>query len=316
MEWAATRDAYGKALIELGEKYKEVVVLDSDVSASTRTYLFKEKYPSRFFNFGVAEANMIGFAAGLALCGKIPFASSFAIFAAGRAYEQIRVAVAWPNLNVKIIVTHAGISVGEDGASHQSIEDIALMRILPNMKVVVPADIVEAEKAILEAVNIPGPVFIRLGRPKVPVIYKKDKPFSFGKADVLMEGEDVVIIACGIMVSESLKAAETLKKEGISATVLNVSTIKPIDKTSILHYANNTRAVIVAEEHSIYGGLGSAVAELLAENSYPVVMKRIGIEDKFGVSGEYLELLDYFRISEKYISSSAIELVEKKSKLI
>ncbi|MDI3310790.1 MAG: transketolase family protein [Thermoanaerobacterium sp.] len=293
---AATREAYGKALVELGEKNKNVVVLDADLSKSTKTAEFQKAYPDRFFNIGISEQDMMGTAAGLATCGKIPFASSFAIFATGRAYEQIRNSIGYPKLNVKIAATHAGITVGEDGATHQSIEDISLMRGIPNMVVINPSDAEETRQAILAAAEHYGPVYIRLGRMAVPDIHDKNYKFELGKGEIIREGKDIAIIATGIMVSIALEAADKLKEEGINATVVNMHTIKPIDRELIVKVAKQTGKVVTAEEHSIIGGLGSAVCEVLSEE-YPVRVKRIGINDTFGQSGTPKELLKYYNLT-------------------
>lgn len=306
----ATREAYGEALVELGEKIKDLVVLDADLSKSTKTSVFAKKFPERFFNMGIAEQNLMGVAAGLATCGKIPFASTFAVFATGRAFEQIRNSICYPNLNVKIAASHAGITVGEDGATHQSIEDIALMRALPNMVVINPADAVETKKAVFAAAMHKGPVYIRLGRHPVDVIFDESYEFQLGKGVVLKEGEDIAIIATGIMVGEALKAYEELKKENINAMVVNIHTIKPIDKDVILKTAN-CKAVITVEEHTIYGGLGSAVAEVLSEEK-PVLLKRIGIEDTFGESGKPEELLKMYGLTADRIVSEAIKVLKKR----
>ncbi|EIW00399.1 LOW QUALITY PROTEIN: transketolase, alpha subunit, partial [Thermoanaerobacter siderophilus SR4] len=261
----ATREAYGEALVELNKRNKNVVVLDADLSKSTKTAEFQKVCPERFFNIGIAEADMIGTAAGLATCGKIPFVSTFAIFAVGRAYEQIRNSVAYPKLNVKIAATHAGITVGEDGATHQSIEDISLMRSIPNMVVINPSDDVETKYAILQAAEYEGPVYIRLGRMTVPTIHDEHCKFQIGKGEILKSGNDVTIIATGIMVAMALEAAEELKKYGIDAEVINIHTIKPIDKELIISSAKKTGKIVTAEEHSIIGGLGSAVCEVLSQ---------------------------------------------------
>lgn len=286
----ATRDAYGEALKELGRVNKDVVVLDADLSGSTKTAVFKKEYPERFFNVGIAEQSLMGTAAGLAAAGKIPFASTFAMFATGRAFEIVRNSICYPKLNVKIAATHAGLTVGEDGATHQSVEDISLMRSIPNMVVLNPADGVETRQCILKAAEYNGPVYIRLGRSKIPIIFDEDYNFEIGKGVELKNGNDVTIIATGIMVAKALEASEMLKEEGISARVINISTIKPIDKDIIIKAAKETKGIITAEEHSIIGGLGSAVAEVLVENC-PIQMKRIGLEDTFGESGSGDELL-------------------------
>ncbi len=310
MSKIATRDAYGKALVKLGDINNNVVVLDADLSKSTKTYDFGKTYPDRFFNMGIAEQNLIGAACGFATAGKIPFASSFAMFASGRAFEIIRNSVCYPNLNVKICATHAGITVGEDGASHESVEDISIMRSIPNMTVLVPADGVEAEKMIFEAANVYGPMYVRLGRSAVDTIFTEEYKFEIGKGTVLTEGDDVSIIACGIMVNEAIKASEELKKEGINARVINMSTIKPIDKELIIKSAKETKAIVTAEEHSIIGGLGSAVSEVLAEEC-PTILKRVGIKDVFGESGNPNDLLEKYGLTYKDIINSVKEVIAK-----
>lgn len=307
----ATRDAYGKALVRLGKENKDIVVLDADLAKSTKTIEFAKAFPERFFDMGIAEQNMIGTAAGLSLAGKIPFVSSFAIFATGRAFEQLRNSVAYPKLNVKVAATHAGITVGEDGASHQSVEDIAIMRALPNMTVIVPADGVETEQAVIKAAKYEGPVYIRLGRSGVPVIYDENYQFEIGKAHVVREGSQVTIVAAGIMVSAALEAAETLTQEGIEAEVINLSTIKPLDEATILQSLQKTGCVVTAEEHSIIGGLGSAVAELAAEK-YPVPLVRVGVKDVFGESGKPHELLEKYGLTPQDIVQAAKEVVARK----
>ncbi len=307
----ATRDAYGEELVRLGAENKDVVVLDADLSKSTKTHDFMKNYPDRFFNMGIAEANMMVTAAGLATVGKIPFASTFAMFATGRAFEQIRNSIAYPRLNVKIAATHAGITVGEDGGSHQSIEDIAIMRALPGMTVFVPADAVETKAAIRAAAEIKGPVYIRLGRSGVPVLHGEDFTFTPGEAVTLREGSDVAIMAAGIMVSIALEAAEKLSGEGIEATVLDVHTIKPLDIFAVVEAAGTCGAVVTAEEHSIIGGLGSAVAETLAEHR-PVPMQRVGVRDTFGESGKPDELLKHFGLTADEIVKAAKKVIEKK----
>ncbi|SHE75164.1 transketolase subunit B [Thermoanaerobacter uzonensis DSM 18761] len=300
----ATREAYGKALVELGAKNKNIVVLDADLSKSTKTADFQKVYPDRFFNMGISEQDMMVTAAGLATCGKIPFASTFAIFATGRAYEQVRNSIGYPHLNVKIAATHAGITVGEDGATHQSIEDISLMRGIPGMVVINPADAEETRQAIFAAADHYGPVYIRLGRMAVPDIHDQNYKFELGKGEVIREGKDVAIIATGIMVAIAIEAADKLKEEGIDATVVNIHTIKPIDKDLIVEVAKKTGKVITAEEHSIIGGLGSAVAEVLSEE-YPVKIKRIGIRDEFGQSGSPKELLRHYGLTAEDIVKTA-----------
>jgi len=296
----STRQAYGEALAKLGDKYENVVVLDADLAEATKTILFKKKFPDRFFDMGIAEADMIGTAAGLATCGKIPFVSSFAMFAVGRAFEQVRNSIAYPNLNVKIAATHAGITVGEDGATHQAIEDIALMRAVPNMQIICPCDQYEAAWAVEEAAKISGPAYIRLGRSDVPDIYNENQKFEFGKGIELIDGKDVTIIATGIMVSKAIEASEELKNKGISARVIDIHTIKPLDKEIILKAAQETRGIIVAEEHNIIGGLGGAVAEIVSENC-PTKVIRVGVEDEFGQSGKATELLEEYGLTSKKI---------------
>lgn len=307
----ATRDAYGEALAELGAINENIVVLEADLSKSTKTSDFKKVYPERFFNMGIAEQNMLGTAAGFAAAGKIPFASTFAVFAAGRAYDQIRNSIAYPNLNVKIAATHAGLTVGEDGGSHQMLEDIALMRALPNMTVIVPADGVETKQVIKAVAEYEGPVYIRMGRPKVPVLFGDDYKFEIGKGVVLKDGADVTLIATGIMVSKAVEAAELLAAEGISAAVVNISTIKPLDAELIIAQAQKTGAVVTCEEHTICGGLGSAVAEVLVENC-PVPMVRVGVADKFGESGLPDELLEKYGLSAANIAAQAKAVIARK----
>lgn len=299
----ATRDAYGEALCELGKENLNVVVLDADLAGATKTIGFKKEFPDRFFDMGIAEADMIATAAGLATCGKIPFASSFAVFAVGRAFDQVRNSVAYPKLNVKIAATHAGITVGEDGATHQAIEDIAMVRALPNMMILNPCDEFETRWAIKEAAKINGPVYIRLGRSKVPDVYSENYNFEFGKGVTLCDGTDVTIIATGIMVAEAIKAHEILKEEGISARVIDIHTIKPIDREIILRAAQETKGIVTAEEHSIIGGLGSAVSEVVCEGC-PTKVLRVGVQDRFGKSGRAEELLAEYGLT-------AEELVKK-----
>lgn len=297
MSKKSTRQAYGEALVELGQINKNVVVLDADLTKSTKTNLFKEKFPERHFNVGIAEADLIGTAAGLATCGKVAFASTFAMFAAGRAFEQIRNTVAYPKLNVKIAPTHAGISVGEDGGSHQSVEDIALMRAIPGMVVLSPADAVETKKMVFAAAEYNGPVYIRMGRLDVETIFDEATyDFQIGVANTVREGNDVTIAATGLMTAEALKAAEILAQEGISVRVINVGTIKPLDGETILKAAQETKFIITAEEHSVIGGLGSAVSEFLSE-VHPTKVKKLGIYDKFGQSGKANELLEKYELT-------------------
>ena len=311
MEKQATREAYGQALEELGAVRQDVVVLDADLSKSTKTSMFQSKYPDRFFNAGIAEQNLMGLAAGFAAAGKVPFASTFAVFATGRAYDQIRNSICYPRLNVKIASTHAGITVGEDGGSHQALEDINLMRGLPNMTVLVPADGPEAKNAVKAAAEYEGPVYIRLGRSGVPTITDADAPFVIGKGRVMREGSDVTLIGCGMMVAKALEAADALAEEGVSAAVIDMSTIKPIDRELIVEWAKKTGAVVTAEEHNIIGGLGSAVAEVLVEEAL-VPMERVGIEDVFGESGTGGELVEKYRLTAEHIVEKAKRAMARK----
>ncbi|MDI9495582.1 MAG: transketolase family protein [Bacillota bacterium] len=307
----ATREAYGEALKRLAVDNPDIVVLDADLSGSTKTSEFKKVSPERFFNVGIAEQNLIGTAAGLALAGKIPFASSFAMFAAGRAFEIIRNTVAYPGLNVKIAATHAGLSVGEDGGSHQAIEDISLMRSIPNMTVISPADGREAEQAVLRAAEYVGPVYIRLGRMAVEDVYDDSYVFELGKGVLLRDGKDAAIIATGLMVQEALKAHDMLKEEGIDARVINIHTIKPIDRDIIIKAAKETKAIVTAEEHSVVGGLGSAVLEVLSDQ-YPVLLKRVGIQDTFGESGKPKDLLKKYGLTAEEIVRQTKEIIKMK----
>lgn len=299
-EKIATRQSYGEALAELGRKNKDIVVLDADLSTATKTSVFAKEFPDRFFDMGISEQDMIGTAAGFATCKKIPFASTFAVFAAGRAYDQIRNAVCYPNLNVKICASHAGITVGEDGATHQMLEDIALMRALPNMTVICPSDDTQTKLAVEAISKINGPVYMRLSRMATPIIYEKDQEFEIGKAVQIGEGIDATVIATGDMVCEAIKAKEELEKEGINIRVLDMHTIKPIDKDAIIKCAKETKKIITIEDHSIIGGLGSAVCETLAEE-YPTQVIRMGIKDQFGKSGKAEELLKYFGLTSEDI---------------
>ena len=307
----ATREAYGKALAKFGAKY-DIVVLDADLSKSTKTDTFKKTFPERFINCGIAEASMMSTAAGLAACGKTVFASSFAMFAAGRAFEQVRNSICYPNLNVKIGATHAGISVGEDGATHQAVEDIAIMRAIPGMSVISPADAVEAEAAVEAAILHNGPVYLRFGRLAVPVINDETTyKFEWGKGVVLKDGTDVTIIANGLMVPEALKAHEILQSEGISARIVNMHTIKPIDKELIIDSIKKTGAIVTAEEHNIIGGLGSAVAEVVCKN-VPAPIEMVGIEDKFGKSGVPAKLLEEYGLTAENIAKKAHDVLKRK----
>ena len=300
----ATRESYGNALVELGTEYKNLVVLDADLAAATKTGIFRKVFPERHIDCGIAEANMMGVAAGLATAGMVPFASTFAMFAAGRAFEQIRNSIGYPHLNVKIGATHAGISVGEDGATHQCNEDIALMRTIPGMTIINPADDVEAKAAVKAAYEMDGPVYMRFGRLAVPIINDRaDYKFEIGKGVVLKEGKDVAIIATGLCVSEALEAAKMLKIDGIDAKVINIHTIKPIDKELLIDVAKETGKIVTVEEHSVVGGLGGAVAEVLSENM-PVPMKRIGINDVYGESGPAIRLLEKYGLDSKGIYQS------------
>lgn len=307
----STRDAYGSALVELGRTERKLVVLDADVSKATRTEHFAKEFPDRFINVGCAEANLIGTAAGLSLTGKIPVASTFAVFASCRSLDQIRNTVCYPSLNVKIVATHCGITVGADGASHQSIEDIAIMRSLPNMTVVVPSDPIETKKALREAIYHDGPVYVRLGRVPVPNVTTDDSPFSIGKGLVLREGKDVAILACGIMVGIALQAARYLVERDISVKVINMHTIKPLDEQLVVEAAQETGAIATVEEHSILGGLGGAVAEVISRSA-PVPLERIGIEDRFAESGQPDELLEKYGLSVEHIVSVVKQLISKK----
>ena len=312
-EMVATRQAYGDALLELGEKNKDIVVLDADLSKSTTTAKFGKKYPERFFNMGVAEANMMNTAAGLATCGKIPFVSSFSIFATGRAWEQIRNTICYSGLNVKIVATHSGVSVGPDGASHQCIEDLSLMRTIPTMTVIEPCDAVETRKSILAAVDHKGPVYIRLGRAAVPIITKKEDPYTIGRANILRTGDDVAIVACGALVVHSLTAADMLLKEGIGATLVNMHTVKPIDQELLGKVAKQVNALVTAEQHVLDGGLGSAVASVLAR-TYPIPIEMVGIDNRFGQSGDPDILFKEYHLLPDDIVLAAKRAIERKKK--
>ena len=307
----ATRDAYGKALVELADKGENILVLDADLAAATKTGMFKKAHPERFIDVGIAESNLMGVAAGLAATGHTVFASSFAMFAAGRAFEQIRNSIGYPHLNVKIGATHAGISVGEDGASHQCCEDIALMRSIPGMVILNPADDIEARACVFAAVKHQGPVYMRFGRLAVPRVFDENYQFEIGKGNVLVEGSDVTIIATGLMVKEALEAAELLKNDGISARVVNMATVKPVDRDIIIDSAKKTGAIVTAEEHNIIGGLGSAVAEVICE-TVPVPVVRVGVNDVFGKSGPAVELLHIFGLDAANIAEKAKTAVSMK----
>lgn len=307
----STREAYGQALVELGDIKDDIVVLDADLSKSTKTIEFAKKFPKRFFNMGIAEQNLIGVACGLSTTSKIPFVSTFAVFATGRGFEIIRNSVCYPKLNVKICATHAGISVGEDGASHQSIEDISIMRSIPNMTVLVPADGIETKKMIFEIAKYKGPVYVRLGRNSVPAVFNEDYDFEIGKGVILREGIDATIIACGIMVDKAIEASLILKSEGISVRVVNMSTIKPIDEELIIESAVKTGAIVTVEEHNIIGGLGSAVSEVVAEEC-PVLVKKIGIDDIFGQTGKPTELISEYNLTVDCIVEKVKEVIKHK----
>jgi len=307
----ATRDAYGEALIELGMARDDIVVLDADLSGSTRTKGFSQAFPERFFNLGVAEANMMGTAAGLAAMGKTVFASSFAMFAAGKAWEQVRQSICVPRLNVKICASHAGLTVGEDGKSHQMLEDLALMSVLPNMTVIVPADAVEARAAVRAAAEIEGPVYVRLSRAKTPVVLPAGHVFEVGRGNVIRDGSDVAIVACGVEVAAALEAADALSSEGIAARVIDMASVKPLDEELILRAARECGAVLTAEEHQVRGGLGSAVADLLVRHS-PVPMEIVGVQDTFGQSGTADELLALHGLDGASLAARARRLVTRK----
>jgi transketolase len=313
MDWKLKnmRPGFGEALVELGQKYHNVVALNADLSGSTTTAMFDQAYPERFFNVGVAEQNLMGISAGLAATGKIVFASTFAMFATGRAYDQIRQSIAYPKMNVKIVATHAGITVGGDGASHQMHEDLALMRVLPHMTVIAPADYWETKKAVLKVAEVPGPCYIRTARTDTPLIYDEDYKFKIGLADTLRDGDDVTIIAMGLMVVKAIEAAEELKKLGISARVINMSTIKPIDKKIIIKAARETGAIVTAEEHNMIVGMGSAVTEVLTDHE-PVPQRRVGIPDVFGESGESEELMEAYGLTVENIVENVKLAVEMK----
>lgn len=311
MEKIATRQAYGEALVELGHQNENVVVFDADLSAATMTKTFKEAFPGRHYNAGIAEANMIGMATGMSTTGLIPFCSTFAIFGTGRVYEQIRNSIAYPKFNVKLAMTHSGITVGEDGGSHQSIEDIALMRVIPGMTVICPADANETKEAVFAAANIDGPVYIRLARAATPVFEgNMIKPFTLGKANVLKDGQDVAIFAYGAMVSESLSAADILSEKGIKAAVINMHTIKPLDTECLLKYAKETGCIVTCEEHSVIGGLGEACARALMESGISTKFTSIGINDVFGQSGKPDELFKEYGLSAPQIAERVLKILE------
>ena len=302
----ATRQSYGEAIASLGEKNEDIVVLDADLSGATKTNIFAKNFPDRFFDMGIAEQDMMATAAGFATCGKIPYASTFAVFATGRVYDQIRNSICYPNLNVKICATHCGITVGEDGATHQMLEDINLMRGLPNMIVISPSDDIQSKWAVEEASKINGPVYIRFGRAATPIIYDKNTKFEFGKGIQFGDGKDATIFATGIMVAEALKAKEELEKENINIRVIDIHTIKPIDKEIIIKSAKETKKLISVEEHSIIGGLGTAISEVLTDE-YPVKLIRMGMKDCFGRSGNAMKLLEYYGLTSKEIIENVLK---------
>lgn len=306
-EMLYARDVYGKTLVELGQKSSDVVVLDADLSGSTRTRLFAQEFPDRFLNFGVAEQNMMATAAGLASCGKVVFASTFAMFAAGRAWDQVRNTICYGNLNVKIVASHAGITVGPDGASHQALEDVAIMRVIPNMRVLVPCDGPQTRQAVLTAFQIPGPFYIRLGRAKVETI-EEDRSFILGKGNILIEGSDVTIVACGILVHQAIMAAQALKKDNISACVIDMACVKPIDAQLLIEQAKKTKGFVVCEEHSVIGGLASAVAEVISEE-HPTKILRIGVKNRFGQSGDETDLLKEYQLLSSDIMTAVKALL-------
>lgn len=309
----ATREAYGEALIEVGNKNPKVVVLDADLSKSTKTAGFGKNFPERFFNMGISEQNMMGTAAGLATTGKTPFVSTFAMFATGRAFEIIRNSIGYPSLNVKVCATHAGLTVGEDGASHQALEDISCMRTIPNMTVIVPADAVETKAAIHAIAEMEGPVYVRLGRAGVPIINdEKSYTYEIGKGVLLKDGNDATLVATGVMVGEALEASKILEEKGLSVRVINIHTIKPIDKELIIKAAKETGAIVTVEEHNVIGGLGSAVAEVVVEN-HPVPMKRIGTLDTFGESGKPDELLKKYGLTKEEMIEAVEEIIKRKA---
>lgn len=310
--WKETRDGFGKGLVVLGEKNPKVVVLCADLAKSTRASLFREKFPDRFFQFGVAEQNMMAAAAGMSLAGYIPFVCTYGVFAAGRCFDQLRVSVCYSNNNVKIGGAHSGILVGPDGATHQALEDIALARILPNLTVIEPSDALEAFKATMAMAEVSGPVYIRLGREKTPVITDEDSPFEIGKANIIKEGKDAVVFACGVELSEAFFAAEALEKKGIEVEVVNLHTIKPIDKETIIRVAKKTGAVVTAEIHQSAGGMGSAVAEVLCQN-FPVPIEMVGMKDQFGESGKPYQLLEKFGLDSKEIMEAIKRVLKRKA---
>jgi len=312
MEMKPTRDGYGEGLLELGRTNPQVLVLDADLSKSTRTDWFMKEYPERFFDIGIAEQDMLGTAAGLALAGKIPFVTTYGVFVAGRAWDQIRTTISYAELNVKIAGAHGGISVGADGATHQALEEIALMRVLPNMTLVVPCDAIETKKATIALANLKGPAYLRFAREATPVFTSESAPFEIGKSITLKEGADLTIIACGPIVYEALQAAETLHKSGIKAGVINMHTVKPLDKEAIIKAARETGAIVTAEEHQVMGGLGAAISEVLVQN-HPVPVEMIGIQDTFGESGTPEELAEKYGLTSRHITEAARKVLKRKS---
>jgi transketolase len=306
---AAMRDAYGEALLELGATNRDVVVIGADTTGSLKSGVFATKFPERFFNVGIAEQNLVSIAAGMALAGKVAYAGTYAIFVPGKSVDQIRNNIAYPDLNVKLVCSHGGISVGPDGASHQQVEDIAIMRAIPKMKVVVPADAVSTKATVKAIASIPGPFYVRLTRSSTSVVYERGFEYQFGKATVLSDGSDVALFACGIMVPEALKAAESLKSKGVSAAVVDLHTVKPLDSEAVVRFARRCGRVVTAEEHNVLGGMGSAVAEVLGESA-PTPMKRVGVMDTFGESGEAGELLRKYGLTAANIEQSAEALLK------
>lgn len=312
-EMMLARQGWAEALIELGEKNPNIAVLDADLAKSTLTCQFKEKFPKRFFDMGIAEQNMINVAGGLSLTGMIPFVATYGVFVSGRAWEQIRTSICYANLNVKFGGAHGGISVGPDGATHQALEEISIMRVLPGMTLLVPADYYETKKAVHAAAAINGPVYVRFGREKTPAVTTADMPFEVGKAIILKPGTDVTIVACGAMVAEALDAAEKMETQGVSAEVVNLHTIKPFDKDTVLASIRKTGCVVTAEEHQLYGGMGGAVAEVLVQN-HPVPMEMVGINDTFGESGQPRELMEKYGITAKEIFEKSLQVIARKKK--
>ncbi|HJX04075.1 MAG TPA: transketolase family protein [Dehalococcoidia bacterium] len=311
MTEAATREAYGRTLVEMGKANRDIVVLDADLAKSTMTIYFAREFPDRFFDCGLAEQNMIGIAAGFAASGKIPFASTFAVFASSRCFDQVRMSLGQQHLNIKVVATHSGVSVGEDGASHQAIEDLALYCSLPGVNVIVPADAIQTAAAVRYAANTEGPFYIRLNRPKLPIIYESDYKFNFGKGETLRDGNDITVIATGIMVARALEAADNLEKSNIHCRVINMHTLKPIDEDAVIRAARETEAIITAEEHLLHGGLGSMVAQIVCRES-PVRMAFIGINDKYTKSGKPEELLTRNGLTSQNIEKTVLSMVAKK----